>query len=88
MATPGHTAGHQSLFVETNDGAIALAGQAIYSATELAHIATKGTLVPDDPSPDAESYLASAQRLIGLRARRMHFSHDSNVWDRPSRADN
>src|SRR5438552_1655861 len=34
ISTPGHSPGHQSLLVDTKDGAVALAGQAIYSKSE------------------------------------------------------
>ena len=34
VATPGHTAGHQSLVVDTADGPVVLAGQACYTAGE------------------------------------------------------
>ena len=69
MATPGHTVGHQSLVLDTKDGTVALAGQAMYSKAEYEHIRTTGTTLDDDPPPDPEVYLASAARLIDLRPR-------------------
>ncbi len=81
ISTPGHTVGHQSIVVETNAGPVVLAGQAIYSKAEYEHIVTTGNVPPEDPAPEPERYLASAQRLIALRARRVYFSHDAEVWE-------
>ena len=80
MSTPGHSPGHQSVAVDTTDGVVALAGQAIYSKAEYEHIHTTGTTTDDDPPPDPAQYVASAMRLIELGPRRVHFSHDRAVW--------
>jgi glyoxylase-like metal-dependent hydrolase (beta-lactamase superfamily II) len=80
VSTPGHTPGHQSVVVDTKDGIVALAGQAIYSKAEYEHIQTTGTATDEDPPPDPAQYLESAMRLIQLRPRRVHFSHDRAVW--------
>jgi N-acyl homoserine lactone hydrolase len=85
LSTPGHTPGHQSLVVETGGGAVALAGQAIYSRAEYEHLRTTGAVPEDDPPPDPAQYLASAARLIELRPRRVHFSHDRAVWEAKER---
>jgi glyoxylase-like metal-dependent hydrolase (beta-lactamase superfamily II) len=82
LSTRGHTPGHQSLLVDTADGPVVLAGQAIYSKAEYDHIRLTGEVPPDDPAPDPDWYLTSARQLIDLQPRRVHFSHDSNVWDR------
>jgi N-acyl homoserine lactone hydrolase len=83
LSTPGHSPGHQSVVFETADGAVALAGQAIYSKREYEHLQTAGTVSDEDPPPDPDRYLASARRLMELRPRRVHFSHDLAVWDAP-----
>lgn len=72
LVTPGHTAGHQSLAVETAEGLVVLAGHAIFSAAEYRREAA-----PAEPSPDG---LASAERLRGLGPAKVHFSHDDAVW--------
>lgn len=82
VSTPGHTVGHQSVLVETVEGPVVLAGQAIYSRAEYDHISSTGEVPPEDPPPDPKTYLQSAQRLIDLRARRVFFSHDDNVFER------
>lgn len=81
IPTPGHTTGHQSVVVETTGGRVVLAGQAIYCRAEYDQIRTTGEAPLDDPPPDPEQYLASAERLIALDARRVFFSHDREVWE-------
>jgi N-acyl homoserine lactone hydrolase len=81
LSTPGHTPGHQSLVIETRRGTIALAGQAIYSKAEYEHLRTTGAVPADDPPPDPAQYLASASRVIGLKPRRVYFSHDRAAWN-------
>ena len=81
VSTPGHSPGHQSALVDTDAGTVVLAGQAVYSRAEYEHILATGEVPPDDPQPDPDSYAASARRLIGLRPRRVHFSHDAATWE-------
>jgi N-acyl homoserine lactone hydrolase len=83
LPTPGHTPGHQSLLVETATGLAVLAGQAVYSAAEFEAIRTTGQLSGNDPPPDPDAYLASAQRLIALRPQAVYFSHDAASWWAP-----
>ena len=80
LSTPGHTQGHQSILIETPEGPVLIAGQAVYSKAEYQHIRTHGTLLQDDPPPDPEAYLASALRLIEIAPVRVYFSHDRLVW--------
>ncbi len=80
MPTKGHTAGHQSLVVETNGGTIVLAGQAIYSKAEFEFIRRTGGAPTEDPLPDPQAYLNSALSLIDMRPRRIYFSHDRAFW--------
>jgi N-acyl homoserine lactone hydrolase len=84
LPTPGHTPGHQSMFIETDAGPVVLAGQAVYSADEFEQIRLTGRLHGDDPPPDPDAYLASALRLIALKPRIVFFSHDAAVWRPPS----
>jgi N-acyl homoserine lactone hydrolase len=66
LATPGHTAGHQSVTVRTGDGLVLIVGQAAQDARSFA-------TGPADPS---------IQRLRALNADRIHFSHDRAVLRR------
>ena len=81
LSTPGHSPGHQSVVFDTADGGVVLAGQAIYSRAEYEHLEATNTVSEDDPPPDPEQYLASAARLMQLQPRRVHFSHDTAVWE-------
>ncbi len=81
LSTPGHSPGHQSVVFDTSDGAVVLAGQAIYSKAEYEHLQATNAVSDDDPPPDPERYLASAARLMQLKPRRVHFSHDTAVWE-------
>jgi N-acyl homoserine lactone hydrolase len=63
IATPGHTPGHQSVLVETEEGLVVIAGQAAQGPRDFA------TRQGD----------ASIERLRALGAARIHFSHDRGV---------
>ena len=63
LATPGHTRGHQSVSVETDDGLVLVVGQAAQDARAFA----TGEADP------------SVLRLRALNAARVHFSHDRAV---------
>ncbi|HEY6957614.1 MAG TPA: N-acyl homoserine lactonase family protein [Candidatus Limnocylindria bacterium] len=69
LATPGHTPGHQSVTVATDDGAVLLVGQAAQDARAFA-------------TGEAD---ASIARLRALNAERIHFSHDRAVLRRSER---
>jgi glyoxylase-like metal-dependent hydrolase (beta-lactamase superfamily II) len=73
LSTPGHTAGHQSVLVDTDEGGVLLAGQAVYS---LAEYEGREPLEATDPS-----YAKSVELLRSLNARRVFVSHDARVWD-------
>ncbi len=79
LFTPGHTSAHQSLVVDTADGTVVLAGQAIYSAQDCKRIAV-------DTSAPIDREVMSARQLLALGPRRMHFSHDRDVWEPPNEA--
>ena len=70
IATPGHTPGHQSVLVDTEDGLVVIAGQA---AQDPKDFATR----QGDPS---------IERLKSLNAERIHFSHSRGVLTRTPRA--
>lgn len=66
LATPGHTPGHQSVTIETDDGLVLLVGQAAQDARAFA-------------TGEADPSIA---RLRALDAERIHFSHDRAVLRR------
>lgn len=78
FATPGHSPGHQSLVIETVDGSLLLAGQAVYSRGEWtgADGARDGSI----DAPDRPAYLRSVARLRALMPKRVLFGHDRQGW--------
>jgi glyoxylase-like metal-dependent hydrolase (beta-lactamase superfamily II) len=80
IPTPGHTAGHQSLVVQTPEGTIVLAGQAVQSRLEW-----EGATEPSASGASAAkhpAYQDSVERLRSLEPARVHFAHDPEVWER------
>ncbi len=75
LSTPGHTPGHQSMLVTTDEGDVLLTGQAVYDLAEL-----EGR-VPLESQDHA--YARSVERLRSLKARRIYVSHDEHVADQP-----
>ncbi len=73
LSTPGHTPGHQSLLVDTDQGGVLLTGQAVYS---LADYEGREPLEGTDAA-----YAASVSRLRSLRPRRVYVSHDERVGE-------
>jgi glyoxylase-like metal-dependent hydrolase (beta-lactamase superfamily II) len=78
FATPGHSPGHQSLVVETRDGPILLAGQAVYSHGEWT--GTAGAREGGSRAQDGPAYARSVERLRTLRPKRVLFGHDRRGW--------
>lgn len=85
LPTPGHTAGHQSLVVETSGGPVLIAGQAVLTLDEWAG---RGDPTrsgePEEGRPEREDYDASVRRLRDVDPIRVHFVHDPDVWERPA----
>jgi len=78
IATPGHTTGHQSLVVDTPQGANILCGQAVYSLGEWtgAPAAREGR----SRAWNRDAYDRSVQRLRDLAPARVYFGHDRRSW--------
>jgi N-acyl homoserine lactone hydrolase len=76
LASPGHTPGHQSVLIESEDARIVVAAQAAYTADEY--------LTGGDPELQAHEglnarYTRSIARLKSVGADRVLFSHDSRT---------
>ncbi len=78
VTTPGHTAGHQCVVVETGDGSQdLLIGDAAYTPREYA-----GPLdqeLPPGQAADRPSWAASVGRLRSMAPSRVHFCHDTGT---------
>jgi N-acyl homoserine lactone hydrolase len=79
VPTPGHTRGHQSLVVETADGAVVLLGQAMPSATDVASAIYAVGLEREGSTP-VPPYPAWLPRLLDLDLQRVMLAHDLAVW--------
>jgi len=84
VATPGHTAGHQSVVVDTGDGSAVMIGDAAYTASvyEAADASDPG--IWDGQYSDAGAWTASLQKVHALRPGAVHFCHDTTVLGRHS----
>jgi N-acyl homoserine lactone hydrolase len=78
IATPGHTAGHQSVVVQTGDGSPdLLIGDAAYTSREYA-----GPLdqeLPSGQANDRPAWESSIGRVRSMSPSRVHFCHDTDV---------
>jgi N-acyl homoserine lactone hydrolase len=78
IATPGHVVGHQSVFVETSDGPVVLAIDAI---TREEHVGLE--TMPADSYADPEEARRSRDRLVTLAKETgafLIFGHDAEQW--------
>jgi N-acyl homoserine lactone hydrolase len=78
FATPGHSPGHQSLVVESGEGPILLAGQAVYSHGEWG--AVEGAREGASRAMDGVAYSRSVRKLRELNPKRVLFGHDRQGW--------
>lgn len=76
LPTPGHTPGHQSVVVETEDTVSVIAAQALYDPSELGAEESAEPL----PREEAEATSDSARAIKSLRPMAVYFSHDPGVW--------
>jgi N-acyl homoserine lactone hydrolase len=80
IPTPGHTAGHQSFVVDTQEGRIVIAGQAFSDAAEYARALYACTLDrAGSPHPEYAPWVARLQELDPWR---VTFAHDLAIWQR------
>ena len=77
VATPGHTVGHQSVVVSTDNGAEVLIGDAAYKPPQYLE-PDNGDLPPGQAS-DPAAWRESVGRVHALRPDRVHFCHDTGV---------
>jgi N-acyl homoserine lactone hydrolase len=81
VPTPGHTAGHQTLIVETDQGRVALAGQSFNTTSEFAS-AHVGWQLYETGWPQPGTFPDWMDRLQAFDPVRVLFAHDVAVWER------
>lgn len=74
LATPGHTAGHQSVLIEAGGERIVIGAQIVWHADEYgAEVAGDANVDPDEGLRTAA--VESIRRVKSLHPRSVHFSH-------------
>jgi N-acyl homoserine lactone hydrolase len=78
IATPGHTSGHQSVLVQTAEGAHdVLIGDAAYTSVQFGGPADAD--LPAGQAADVAAWRDSLGRIKSARPARVHFCHDTAV---------
>ena len=76
LATPGHTPGHQSVLVETDNGNVLVAAQAAFTVEEY----EQGGDAPAQSHDGLEAqYVQTISRLRSVPAAEVYFSHDDRT---------
>ena len=80
VPTPGHSPGHQSVVVDTKEGRVVLAGQALNFSSDYARHQYSHELALAGEAH--ASYPAWISRFHELDPVRVHFAHDRAIWER------
>ena len=79
VATPGHTAGHQSVMVDSGDGGALMIGDAAYTA-KIFEAGDDADLKPwPGQFADRGEWSGSLRRLRDMKPQAIHFCHDTRV---------
>jgi N-acyl homoserine lactone hydrolase len=79
VATPGHTVGHQSVFVDTPDGSAVMVGDAAYTP-EIYLEADKADLSKwRGQHSNRRQWTSSLKKLHSMHPDAVHFCHDTRV---------
>ena len=82
IPTSGHTDGHQSVAVRTDDGTVVLAGQATDTAFDYASNQLAWRAQSERRISDLEvTYSPWIERLQQFDPKRVVFAHDRTVWE-------
>jgi glyoxylase-like metal-dependent hydrolase (beta-lactamase superfamily II) len=79
LATPGHTAGHQSVAVRCDDGTVVLAGQAHDTASEFAADMRAALVHQGSVDAAVPPHSGWMDRVLQFDPRRIVFAHDLSV---------
>ena len=76
VATPGHTVGHQSVFVETAAGSEVMIGDAAYTADIYADVDKADLSKWPGQHADRGAWTSSLEKVHGMHPHTVHFCHD------------
>jgi N-acyl homoserine lactone hydrolase len=82
IPTPGHTPGHQSLLIETTQGKVLLAGQAMDFASDYARAHFTRGLLEQKPNESTDLFPGWFESLCELDVRAALFAHDVLPWSK------
>ena len=78
IATPGHTAGHQSVLID-GDGEEVLIGDAAYTPAIYQHPGAESEALPPGQAADHAAWSTSLRRIHAARPTHVHFCHHTSV---------
>jgi len=79
VATPGHTVGHQSVFVDAADGAAVMIGDAAYTADIYAKGEHADLSAWPGQHSDRQAWTTSLKKVQAMHPHSIHFCHDVRV---------
>jgi N-acyl homoserine lactone hydrolase len=79
VATPGHTAGHQSVIVDTPNGEAVMIGDAAYTSDIYREADNADLSTWNGQYTDRDAWSDSLRRLRDLHPHAVHFCHDTRV---------
>jgi len=79
VATPGHTVGHQSVIVDTDDGGQVMIGDAAYTSDIYRDVDKPDLETWEGQYSDREAWSDSLHKLHDMHPQAVHFCHDTAV---------
>ena len=79
VPTPGHTVGHQSVIVDTDDGGAIMIGDAAYTSDIYREGENADLSRWRGQYDDRKAWTASLRRLRDMHHHAVHFCHDTRV---------
>jgi N-acyl homoserine lactone hydrolase len=79
IATPGHTAGHQSVFAETGDGTAVMIGDAAYTADIYREVEKADLSKWRGQHANRRKWIRSLKKVHAAHPHAVHFCHDTRV---------
>jgi N-acyl homoserine lactone hydrolase len=79
VATPGHTVGHQSVFVDSGDGSAVMIGDAAYTSDIYRDVEKADLSHWRGQHSDREAWERSLRKVHAMHPHSVHFCHDTRV---------